>query len=131
MVTRFRYYLSCLEDRKMFIVTACQLLSHYALIMDYSLILLLFMWNLVLAAMKVLKEIFWNVSIKCYRFHLGQVCMVGTNTESHSLIQEYKRSKSAKKKPTSTSLWWAKYNRLNVWLMEEFSLKWVIKFSLK
>ena len=24
--------------------------------------------------------------------------MVGTNTESHSLIQEYKRSKSAKKK---------------------------------
>jgi hypothetical protein len=56
-----------------------------------------------LAAMEVLKEIFWNVSIKCYRFHLGQVCMVGTNTESHSLIQEYKRSKSAKKKPTSTS----------------------------
>jgi len=26
-----------------------------------------------LAAMKVLKEIFWNVSIKCYRFHLVQV----------------------------------------------------------
>ena len=26
-----------------------------------------------LAAMKVLKEIFWNVSIKCYRFHLAQV----------------------------------------------------------
>jgi hypothetical protein len=43
MVTRFRYYLSsCLENReKMFIVTVCQLLSQYALIMDYSLFMLL------------------------------------------------------------------------------------------
>ena len=33
------------------------------------------------AAMKVLKEIFWNVSIKCYRI-LSCPGMMGTNTES-------------------------------------------------
>ena len=46
MVTMYCYYVSCLENRKMLIVTACQLLSHYTLIMDYSLILLLSMWIL-------------------------------------------------------------------------------------
>ena len=37
--------ISFLENRKMFIITACQLLSRYALIMYYSLMLLLWILN--------------------------------------------------------------------------------------
>ena len=77
----------------MFIVTACELLSHYTLIMDYiQLNPAIVHVDFELAAMKVLKEIFCNVSIKYYRFHLvqewwGQIQRVGVS-------QEYKRFKS-------------------------------------
>ena len=77
MVTRFRYYLYyCLEIRKMFIVTACQLLSHYALIyiMDYSSILLLSMWIVILTAMKVLS--FYSRSNGLLNFHLNGLQVV-------------------------------------------------------
>jgi hypothetical protein len=45
-----------------------------------------------LAAMKVLKEIFSNVSIRCCRFHLAQVWW--GQIQKVGLSQEYKRSKS-------------------------------------
>ena len=77
MVTRFRYYLSCcLDSRKMFIVTACRLLSHYALIMDNSLILLLSMW--------ILNWQPWRYWRKYYAMSANTV----------GLSQEYTRSKS-------------------------------------
>ena len=75
MVTRFRYYLYyCLENRKMFIVTACQLLSHYIYIMDYSSILLLSMWIVILTAMKVLS--FYSRSNGLLNFHLNGLQVV-------------------------------------------------------
>lgn len=55
---------------KMFIVAACQLLSHYALIMDQFSPAIVQV-DFEMAVMNVLKEIFPNVSIKCCNFHLA------------------------------------------------------------
>ena len=74
----------------MFIVTVRQLLSHW---FDNGLQLnpAISHVDFELEAMNVLKEIFRNVSIKCYRFHLVKVWW--EQIQKFGLSQEYKRSK--------------------------------------
>jgi hypothetical protein len=86
---RFRYYLSCcLGNRNMFIVTTCQLLLHYILIMDYSLILLLSMWIVNWQPWKYWRKYSEMSGSNVTDFILPrQIQKVG-------LSQEYKRSKS-------------------------------------